>query len=241
MDCKTARLLLEFAQPRAGEMDPADLAALEQHFAGCPECDALARAERGLDHAFSKAMQAVEVPSGLRGRLLDRLDRERGDVSLRRFGRAARAAAAVAAVLLAAWGIYAWRQAHLPAVDMDRAWEDLLAEHAAPPGREDLTAHFRKLGFDGELPDDLKYTSLAYYGMGEFQGRPVPQLVFVSQQGNGRARVRLLSPKQFNLATLPVGFQSPDGYDYRLSLWRAPGCAEIVDYTGSNANWLRQD
>jgi hypothetical protein len=242
MDCKTARLVLELLRPGAGETDAAELAAFEQHLAGCPECDALARAERGLDHAFAKAMQAVEVPSGLRGRVLDRLERERGESALRRFGRAGRLAAAAAAVLLAVWGVYAWRQSHLPAVNVDLAWEDLVTEHAAPPSGDDLAAHFKGLGFEGPFPTGLNYSLLSYYGMGEFQGRRVPQLIFLNEQGAARARVRVLSPKQFNLTNLPTGFRSPPGYGYKLALWNDPaGCAVAVDYTGGAVAWLRPE
>jgi predicted anti-sigma-YlaC factor YlaD len=168
MDCKTARLLLEFVRPQAGEMDATELAAFEQHLAGCPECDAVVRGERSLDHAFAKAMQAVEVPNGLRNRLLSRLERERGDVYLRWFGHAARAFAAAAVLVIATWVIIAWRQSHLPAVDMDQAWNDLQARHVTPPNSDTLAEHFRRLGFDGPFPRDLNYSLLTYYGI---QGR----------------------------------------------------------------------
>ncbi len=242
MDCKTARLVLEFLRPGAGETDAAELAAFEQHLAGCPECDASARAERGLDHAFAKAMRAVEVPAGLRNRVLDRLERERGASSLRRFGHAGRLAAAAAAVVLAVWAVYAWRQSHLPAVDMADAWDELVAARAAPPSRDDLADKFRRVGFAGPLPRDLNYSLLTYWGMGEFQGREVPQLIFLSPEGGARARVRVLSAKQFNLADLPTSFQSPPGYDYKLALWAdSAGCAVAVDYAGGGAGWLRPE
>ena len=38
MDCKTARLMLEFAHPRHNELDPPDLHPLEAHVTACPEC-----------------------------------------------------------------------------------------------------------------------------------------------------------------------------------------------------------
>src|SRR5947209_691841 len=142
MDCKTARLLLEFVRPQADEMDAAELAAFDEHLAACPDCDALVRAERGVDHAFARAMQAVEVPAGLRNRLLFRLERERGDVYLRWFGHVGRVAAAAAVVLLATWAVYAWRQSHLPEVDVNLAWEDAHNRAVAPPSGEVLAEHF---------------------------------------------------------------------------------------------------
>jgi hypothetical protein len=239
MDCKTARLLLDFVRPQAGEMDAAELAAFEQHLAACPECDALTRAERGVDHAFAKAMRAVEVPAGLQNRLMTRLERERGDAYLRWFGKASPVVAAAAAVLVLAWAFIAWRQAHLPAVDMDRACDEAHQKEAAPPTADFLADHFRQLGFEGSFPQNLNYSKLTYYGMGEFQGRQVPQLIFL-EPGGAHAEVRVLSGKQFNLATLPQNYQSPEGYPFKLEVWNdQSGSAEVVNYTGNSANWLR--
>jgi hypothetical protein len=242
MDCKTARLLLDYMRPQAAEMDAAEMAALEQHLTGCSECDAAARAERNLDRALAKAIQAVEVPAALRTRLLVQLEKERGDVYLRWFGHVGRVAAAAAAILLLVWGIVAWRQSHLPSIDMDQAWSDLQAARVTPPNGDALADHFRRLGFDGPFPRDLNYSLLTYYGMGEFQGRQVPQLIFITAQGDAHAEVRLISGKQFNLTNLPTGFQSPDGYPYKIAVWQyANEGAEVVDYTGGDANWLRQE
>jgi hypothetical protein len=243
MDCKTARLLFDFVRPGTAEMDAAEVAAFEQHLAACPECDALARAERGVDLAIAKAMQAVEVPAGLRNRLLTRLERERGDVYLRWFGHTGRVAAAAAAVVLVCWGVYAWRQSHLPSVDMDRAWDEAHNRMVAPLGGDDLAEHFRKLGYDGRFPRNLNYSMLAYYGMAEFQGRAVPQLIFLTPQGGARAEVLVLSPKQFNLTDLPKGYVSPDGYPCKVALWSddRAGCAEVVEYRGDSADWLRMN
>src|SRR5947209_5969151 len=49
MDCRTARLLLEFARPRAGELQGSDADALEGHLLACAECESLARLERLAD------------------------------------------------------------------------------------------------------------------------------------------------------------------------------------------------
>jgi hypothetical protein len=244
MDCKTARLLLDFVRPQAGEIDSAELAAFEKHLAACPECDALARAERGVDRAFAKAMQVVEVPAGLQNRLMTRLERERGDVYMRWFGNVSRVAVAAAAVLGLAWGVIAWRQAHLPAVDIDGAWEEAHQHAVAPPTADFLADHFRQLGFEGTFPQNLNYSLLTYYGMGEFQGFQVPQLIFLAPQGGpqggAHAEVRVLSGKQFNLATLPQNYQSPEGYPFKIEVWDDRfGGAEVVNYTGNSADWLR--
>jgi hypothetical protein len=135
----------------------------------------------------------------------------------------------------------AWRHAHLPAVDLERASDELQAQHVAPPGGDDLAAYFRRLGYSGGFPQNLNYSLLTYYGMGEFQGQQVPQLIFMAPQGGIHARVRLLSPGQFSLDDLPSGLHSPEGYPFRLEVWRdTDGCAEVVDYTGASATWIRR-
>jgi hypothetical protein len=241
MDCKTARLLFDFVRPRAGELDAAELAAFEQHLAGCPECDSLSRAERGVEFAMGKAMRAVEVPAGLRDRLMERLDRERGDVYLRWFGHAGRIAAAAAVVIAAVWGVYAWNQAHRPRVDMVQAEEDVHNSIAAPPTEEFLAGYFRGEGYRGGIPG-LNYRLLADYGMHNFQGRQVPQLLFVNPQTGSYAKVRLLSAGQFNLADALFGYQSAGGYNVNLTLWSDPsGCAAEVEYTGSSPDWIRRE
>src|SRR5207302_588577 len=108
MDCKTARLLLDFDRPGAPELERADADALEGHLAGCPQCDALVQAERPFDAALGHAMRQVEVPDGLRTQLLARLEAERGAWYRRWYGHGFRALAAAAAVLLLLWRWWYW-------------------------------------------------------------------------------------------------------------------------------------
>src|SRR5947199_10073810 len=103
MDCKTARLLLDFDRPGAADLERADADALEGHLAGCPQCDALAHSERQLDATLGRAMRQVEVPDGLRAQLLARLEAERGAWYRRWYGHGFRALAAAAAVLVLLW------------------------------------------------------------------------------------------------------------------------------------------
>ena len=65
MDCRTARHLLDYARPRVPELDRPDQEALDGHLAVCPECDALARAERQFDEHLGQAVRDVPVPQGL--------------------------------------------------------------------------------------------------------------------------------------------------------------------------------
>lgn len=247
MDCKTARLLLDFVRSTGGgqatELDAVEWAAFEGHLSLCPECDALARSERAVDLAFRKAMTAVEVPAGLRNRLLNKLDAQRDDRHRRWLGHASRIVAAAAAIVLLVWGAQAWRWAQRPTVDVNRAWDDVHARHISPPGRDDLQADYKRWGIEAVLPADLNYSLLAYHGVGEFEGRRVPQLIFVPRQGGAHAEVRVLSAQQFDLRDLPVDYQSPAGYDYKVEVWKdkANQYAGLVVYSGGSADWLRQE
>ena len=62
MDCKTARLRLEYARPASAEMDATEAGALDEHLSTCETCDQLARAEHRADEAVGKAMRRVDVP-----------------------------------------------------------------------------------------------------------------------------------------------------------------------------------
>jgi hypothetical protein len=173
--------------------------------------------------------------------LVSRLDQERGDVYLRWFGHAGRVAAAVAAIVLIAWGVYAWKQNNLPAVNMELAWDEAHNSMVAPPSGDVLAERFRRSGYDGSFPRDLNYSFLTNYGMREFQGRLVPQLIFQATHGGARAEVKVLSAKQFNLKHAPVDFQSPEGYPFKIELWTdSSGCDVLVNYTGDSAEWLRE-
>src|SRR5262249_34683822 len=105
MDCRTARLLLDFRRPRGGELPAEDAADLERHLSGCADCDAAWRAERRLDDHVGRAVRDVPLPPGLRERLLGRLEEERSAVLRRRVAWAARGVAVAAAVLV---GVFAW-------------------------------------------------------------------------------------------------------------------------------------
>jgi len=120
MDCRTARLLLDFARPIPAELAADETRDLETHLAGCVECDGLVRAERRLDEPLGQSMRALPLPIGLRDRLLTRLDAERGAWQRRWVFRSLAAAAALA---LAVWGIS--ELAHRPvSLDLEALRDD---------------------------------------------------------------------------------------------------------------------
>src|SRR5438067_9091030 len=116
MDCRTARLLLEFARPFTTELDATEAAALEQHLAGCPNCRAAAHVERCVEEQLRAAMQAVPAPGGMRSALLARLSAERRNGWQKRW--AINGLATAAALLLAVWGVHAWLYPHT-AINVD--------------------------------------------------------------------------------------------------------------------------
>ena len=59
MDCRTARLLFEFACPRPAELDQQEAESLESHLRDCCECAQLARAEHEADEHLALAIQNV--------------------------------------------------------------------------------------------------------------------------------------------------------------------------------------
>src|SRR5438105_684215 len=99
MDCNTVRLLLEFARPRADELEPTEADALEAHLAGCPDCAAAAQNARQFDDALGKAMRDVPVASGLAAQLHTHLDAENAKLNKQRMYRAVSRVAAAAFIL----------------------------------------------------------------------------------------------------------------------------------------------
>ena len=100
MDCRTARLLLEFARPLATELDEGDGEALASHMVECSACASIQGTERKLDESIGRAMRDVPVPPELRSRLVQRLAAQR-DLWYRR--RIVWPAVAAAAAVLLAW------------------------------------------------------------------------------------------------------------------------------------------
>jgi hypothetical protein len=245
MDCKTARLLLDFARPGCAELDPTEAGDLERHLAGCPECEALFRSERQLDQHLGRAMRQVEVPERLRGQILARLDVERSDRLRRRYGHAIRALAAAAVLLVGVWGWLYWRAGQLPVVDVEQVVQ---AASVAPPGHAVVNRFLKSLGLEANAPDPQKvnYAFLINYSLSElpgYEGKQVPELVFM-RLNSGRpavARVFIVSSKQFNLQELLGGVQAPVGYTYKLEVVPDEGkrFAYLILYTGDNLNWLK--
>jgi hypothetical protein len=238
MDCKTARLLLEFSPPGKTELPEADQAQLQQHLDSCPDCGPTARAERRLDEALGQAMRRVEVPDRLRDHLLHRLAAERNEWSRRRWGHAIRGLAIAAALLIAVWGVLKWQQEHRPAVDLGSLpWNaDPIAVAWSPEQVEDFFAG-QKVTMTA--PRNLNYSYLVDARLARFQGQDVPMLLFV--HGDQHARVFVLPARQFDLRHLTDDWEHTNSRCRALVRHReGDAYAYVFAYTGDNLAWLTQ-
>jgi hypothetical protein len=242
MDCKTARLLLDFARPQAREMETEEAGALEGHLDRCPDCHGLARGERQLDEHFGKAMRQVEVPTGLREQLLARLEAERGDWYRRRFAHHVRMVAAAAAVLLLAWGAWHWLSHRAPSpIDLEQVAAAVNNEAVEDP-RGKLEAALKRMGVDTALSPHLNYhlliSSPSLAPLPGYPGQNAPMLVFLQNRPPHRhATVYLVAAEQIPDAAPP----SIGGATYKLEVLPSAGerYTFLVIHDGDNLDWLR--
>jgi hypothetical protein len=242
MDCKTARLLLEFAHPGQNELPESDLALLEAHLTGCADCRETAQAERGFDQALAKAMRQVEVPDRLRNHLLHRLESQCNDQARRRWGRAIRALAAAAVLLLGVWAALQWWHEKPTPVAVDSIGDAMVpvAFGFEPQQVEEHFQHLMKLKNPINVPRDLNYGYLADMRLADFQGKQVPELLFVNGDKGWHARVFLLLNQQFDLRTIPPGGFTDDRSRCKVEVRFNEGdsCAYVIAYTGDDLSWL---
>jgi len=246
MDCKTARLLLEYARPAAAELDAAETQALEEHLAGCEGCDQLARAERRADEAVGKAMRRVDVPDQLRQRITARLREGRGDVRRRRIAFGVGAAAALAAALLLALGAWHWFFPR-PAFPTERLVLDANNSVISTPDSGRVEAALRGQGVRMDVPTDLNYSHLRWLFLTNIEGRPTPLLIFNNAPEGGRgaqhALVFLLTDRQFDLTDLRDP-RLTNAYEYKCATRVAVNdrtgerTGYVIYYTGDNLDWL---
>jgi hypothetical protein len=175
MDCDHARLWLAFARP--AEMEAAELARLDAHIATCPDCGALAHAERGADDAIARAMRAVSVPDGLGAKLTARLAAAR--TSSWRHVMLRAAAACVAGLLAASLTFSATR----PSLDLTAAAEEATWQPGLwkPNERalDDANELLRALGAPAVAPTDFNYQMLKSVGRAKRHGvTSAPTLLF---------------------------------------------------------------
>jgi hypothetical protein len=239
MDCKTARLLLDFARPLCPELDTADAEALHNHLAECPECGPFAAGERRVDEQIGRAVRDVPVPEEFKQRLLNRLSQER-DNWYRRWIVRGGAAAAAAVLLCLGLSWYFWRA---PDLDLREIQQQAQASEKVPADEARVADWFRRNGgYQVKLPSDFKYALLADYGFATFRGRTVPRLLFVQsnklKSGPDYAEVFVLSDEQFNLATLESQPDREESGMPRVRVLRLAGDPHVVFIAVYNTNSL---
>lgn len=239
MDCKTARLLLDFARPQARELEAEEAQALESHLDHCPECHSQARSERQFDEYLGKAIRQVEVPAGLRDQLLARLESARGDWHRQRFAHAARLCTAAAALLLLGWSGWYWVREHWVApIDMQRVAEAISNDATEDPITR-TERQLRALGADTRLPSYFDYHLLAgppsLAELPGYPGRMVPSLLFMR---NGRvAQVYLIpekaipsdTPRTIHNSSFKAELKGEEGEPYRF----------LIIHDGDDLHWLQ--
>jgi hypothetical protein len=205
MDCRHARLLLDYARPQGTELEARDTHELETHLGDCPECGELARQERRADEHLARAMRDVPVPDNLRGRLVSRLAVERDSYYRRLLMRGLGLAAAAAALILLLWGGWIWHKNRRLGFNP----EDVIAFDAQPTFSPEAVEGWFKERYkrDVHAPgmNVLRYDRLTSYGLAEFAGtgKQVPMLLFsyggkdVAIADHAVAKVFILTAKEF--------------------------------------------
>jgi len=232
-------------------MDLEDVEALDAHLLHCSECAALARAERAVDEKIGRAMHQIDIPDGLRERVLARMVVERGDWYRRWFGHGMRVAAVAAGLLLLVWGWYLFYPAQRPPVDLVQVFDQT---NIIRPGPDELFDSWKRLGTPAVAPDFFNYAFLTGHGLAELPGHPgkkVAVLDFAHRADRAGqdafydklARVYILSNKQFDLRSLANPPALDPSYNYRLHIRYRPGdpFGYLVFYTGDSFDWLLSD
>jgi hypothetical protein len=237
MDCKTARLLLELDRPAGTEVDIEEARALEEHLDHCPECSGLARLERGFHQQVGLAMRQVAVPPELRGRLLSRLDKERGDYYRKQAARGIRTAVALAACLLIAVFILRMRTPKKPSLDVQALVNSFAGEHCDARNKDGVEQWFADHhGIKIEAPSNFDYAYLLECGVVDCQGAKVACLTFARPELRLVARVYIVSEAQFNPDSLKNSNSIIVGGGAKAEIWRIDGSefAYLILYTGEN-------
>jgi hypothetical protein len=233
MDCKTARLLLPFLNPRAEQL-PAELAeALEAHANQCAACTLVLQNTGREDRLIAVAMKGVEIPEGLRGRLVAGLRRERARRRRTWPVRHPRWSAAAAVLLLCIGGAFGyWWQKPLPPVDIAA-----LAGISSLEGYEQVRLLLAERGRREAPPGQFRYNLLISCGWERLQGKLVPRLVFEGNAGQV-AEVFILNSKEFDLdATSSESSGGNANFEFRRYPNNNPE-AYLVKYTGGPVDWL---
>jgi len=234
MDCKTARMMMDFAHPPKTELDGDERKAFQAHVQECVDCASLAYVERKLDEHLGRAMLDLSVPADLGDRLQERLKKARGTLYRRRSIGLAAAAALLVVTSLGAWY---WLSNNRPAMSAEGRVGD--TEQFAGMAVEQLEAWcYHNFGAKTVLPRDINYGYLSDCYRAELKGRLVPRLRFVREQSV--ADLMVLSSRQFDLEALRDPQRAGSGA-LTVMILRNPNnrdVAYLIEFTGPSIDWL---
>ena len=209
MECRDAQFYLRFSSPGANDLAPEDTAALARHLADCSPCSAEARSVSAFDAAVGRAMRAVEVPTGLRARLIASTSAQRGTMLRRRLGRSAAVAASLLLALGIGIGALTSRRPQPDTAELAMKGNDLARMLPTAPigfavdpqraqNNEAAVRNWLKAEHLPDLPESFDYGLLVEYHWEEVQGRKVPVVHFRGRE-QGFAKVYAFRATQFNL------------------------------------------
>jgi hypothetical protein len=245
MDCDNARLFLPYLTPGGKDLDGAEADELRAHLAECSACNALAMNARRLDQHLGRAMRAVEVPVGMKARILERLADDRGVIK-RRWRKRIGVYAGVAALLLfTVIGWYFWDKHR-----NEKVYTSVIVQSASVGGhsKEQANAAFGRLGAPNNLAPNFNYAYLfgepALAELPGYEKRKVPQLTFIRQPTTITEQHK--EPQVAIVYILPKGAYKleRDGlgdptYRFKLAVNSDdPNCDYLILYNGDGYRWV---
>lgn len=238
MDCDYARQFLPYLRAGAKDLDGDEADSLRAHLERCAACNALSMNAARLDAHLGRAMRAVEVPVGMKARLLERLAEQRGAARRRWLRRAAAVTAVAASLLLAVLG-WMWVADQKP-IDPNRV--AVAASMHTPPSEDDPATS------QGGLPPFVDPAHAFLVGQPTLaelpghSGKKVPQYVFVrspaQKTANDEPQVAIVYsvPKR----RYKVGDLAPSdpSYRYQAGVRRGTEADYVILYNGRDYDWL---
>jgi hypothetical protein len=233
-------MLATFFGRQGSELAPEDAGALDAHLTTCPKCGELVKFERAFDDRVAKAMLAVPVPAGLKGRLLDGVSAQRGGWYRQKFYAMSGLAAAV---LLTVGGVIAWQIRTAPELTLPEIVAEADSKAREPASEIANLLRARGLEFNPERRFDM--SQLAATGIGKFQNRDIPFLLFLNGAKNAHAKVYVVRDADFDWKKLPQdGSSVASVYGFQVAVLRDSRRADvgyIVVFTGAGLELFLED
>jgi hypothetical protein len=192
MTCAEARPWLSLRQPLPLEAGAGLTAQLAEHVHSCPACSAFTSRAAAFDAAVGKSMRDVQVPCGLKSRMLIRIENARRAQSRQRLFRVAAPLAACLLVGVLYGHFQSQQRANTPVqlVEVQR-WLETDLETSQ-------RTRFDRWEAERQLPGEFRDRwNLSYYFhsyQAKYQGRWVTVLEY--RRGASHALVVLLPPGQ---------------------------------------------